>query len=131
MTKHLAALRISNYAQGYRKKLLSVDIPLRVHRPLGVPTPVHCPKPLKTSEIQETFSIQLSKKKTRKERSLFTFFSPTKKLLIDFLTRHENLKKHGALSRSEKCFTKECVRESIRFSRFREKVLQLCLYIIT
>ena len=40
MTKHLAALRIFNYAQGCRKKLLSVDIPLGVHRPLGVPTPV-------------------------------------------------------------------------------------------
>ena len=40
MRKHLAALRIFNYAQGCRKKLLSVDIPLGVHRPLGVPTPV-------------------------------------------------------------------------------------------
>ena len=34
MRKHLAAFRIFNYAQGCRKKLLSVDIPL------GVPTPV-------------------------------------------------------------------------------------------
>ena len=40
MRKHLAAFRIFNYAQGCRKKLLSVDIPLGVHRPLGVPTPV-------------------------------------------------------------------------------------------
>ena len=42
MRKHLAAFRIFNYAQGCRKKLLSVDIPLGVHRPLGVPTPVYC-----------------------------------------------------------------------------------------
>ena len=41
MRKHLAALRIFNYAQGCRKKLLFVDIPLGVHRPLGVPTPVY------------------------------------------------------------------------------------------
>ena len=40
MRKHLAALRIFNYAQGCRKKLLYVDIPLGVHRPLGVSTPV-------------------------------------------------------------------------------------------
>ena len=40
MRKHLAALRIFNYAQGCRKKLLSVDIPLGEYRPLGVPTPV-------------------------------------------------------------------------------------------
>ena len=41
MRKHLATLRIFNYIQGWRKKLLSVDIPLGVHRPLGVPTPVY------------------------------------------------------------------------------------------